>query len=105
MILNLALSGRNKTTILQLMAYHMIPRDAAWHGREFTKLYYDLVKRFIGPEAALQLRTAYSENKIKYRAKKQLSPEALVKLRKNAELMRERQGDAVLERMEDDYRV
>ena len=53
------------------------------HGREYAAIYLDLVRHFLGAEAARQLRASFKAHGVKHRPKRVLSPEQL-------EVMRER---------------
>lgn len=101
----LALDKYDDLELLKCMAWHMIEPDAAWHGREFAKLYLELVQRFVDPDAATELRGLYVEHGVKYRAKRVLSPEALVAAQARAATLVDARAEAVVSRMEDDYRV
>lgn len=56
-------------------------RRFAWHGREYAGNLLKLVRHFLGKEAHDNLRTAFRNHGVKYKAKRHLSPEAIDKLR------------------------
>lgn len=53
--------------MLHELAHAVIPRHAAWHGREFAAVFLALVRRFMGAEAATALRASFREHGVKAR--------------------------------------
>jgi putative metallohydrolase (TIGR04338 family) len=57
---------RDKATILHELAHLLVkPTDQPPHGREFCAIYLELVKRFIGPEAAKGLKAEFKNGRAK----------------------------------------
>ena len=64
-----------KTTIpnlLKIYAHILQPSNTAWHGREYCKILLDLVERWTGIDDD-SLRVHFTNEKVKYRLKRQLS--------------------------------
>ncbi len=59
--------SRTRLVILHEIAHVCQPRISAGHGREYCKVYLALVKKWIGKEASLALKTAFDEHGVKYR--------------------------------------
>lgn len=64
---------------------HVIQTERPAHGRQFARIYLDLVRRFIGPEAARELKRAYVQKHVKSTKKRKSTskgnPEALKRYR------------------------
>lgn len=91
--------------ILKVLAWVMIPREAAYHGREFAKLYCELVTRFDSPDAGLQLKALYKEHRIKWQAKRKISPERMAQLKAQGEALADHRSEHAVAKLEDTYRV
>lgn len=60
-------STRDRLTILHELAHLMVPERPA-HGRTFVQVHLDLVRRWIGHDAWRDLREAYQQQRVKWRA-------------------------------------
>lgn len=88
--------SRIKLVILHELAHIAISRTmsspteiktVAAHGREFCKVYLGLVRHYMGKKAHDELRDSFKAHRVKYKDKKQLSPETLAKLRERGKLL------------------
>ena len=66
--------GLTKRTALHEAA-HVIAGARARHGRDWARVFLDLMRHFMGPEAAAKLREQFVERNVKHRAKRTISPE------------------------------
>lgn len=57
---------RSKWVVVHEAAHVLAPRDAAYHGREFCRVYLHLVKLFFGQDAQNKLKAAMKKHKCKY---------------------------------------
>ncbi len=67
--INMPRWSRFKLCILHEFAHAVqtrVARGSAWHGREFCKIYIAFVKKWIGAEAAEELKQAFKTHKAKY---------------------------------------
>ncbi len=82
--INLPLWARTYWVTLHEIA-HVIQTEHPAHGRQYARIYLDLVRRFIDPEAAKKLKTAYIEKGVKSTKKRKATssgnPEALKRYR------------------------
>lgn len=72
--------SRTKWIVLHEIA-HVVQTEWPAHGRQFARIYLDLVRRFIAPEAAQELKRAYIEKHVRSSKKRVATsagnPEAL----------------------------
>lgn len=61
--------ARNRWIMLHEIA-HVFQTEEPSHGRQFARIYLDLVKRWISPGASKLLRDSYRTHKVKYMAKR-----------------------------------
>jgi putative metallohydrolase (TIGR04338 family) len=75
--------ARNETTILHEVAHAVKPAGIweAAHGREYAARYLLLVQHYLGRETAQRLRQSFRLHRVKYTPKRQMTPEALERLR------------------------
>lgn len=91
--------ARKELVVLHELGHVLTYQGArtASHGREFAAAYLGLVQRFMGGMAARELKAAFKRHRVRYRPKRQLSPERLAALRERfqAFLARKKNGAAV----------
>ena len=83
--ISLPMWSRYRLVILHEVA-HVLQRERPWHGRQFTQIFLDLVRRWIGKPAYTELRAAFRKHRVKVGKKRkcgnvQGNPEALRKYR------------------------
>lgn len=71
--------ARCERIILHEAAHCITP--GKMHGREFAAAYLELVTRMMGKDAGAALRLAFREGGVRYKPKRQLTPEQLERLR------------------------
>jgi len=60
---------------------HLLERSGAWHGREWARVYVEIVQHFLGVERANKLRAEFRAGKVKYTKPRQYTPEQREALR------------------------
>lgn len=73
--INLPQWAFNEFTILHELCHHTISYDNASHGREFCRNLLVLIKRFLGSEYEQTFRECFKITGVKWRKKRNLSPE------------------------------
>ncbi len=63
-VIKLPLWGRTRPVILHELAHHLAGLEAK-HGPDFARAYLDLVRRWIGRDAAARLRAEYRAGRVK----------------------------------------
>jgi putative metallohydrolase (TIGR04338 family) len=66
----------HKATVLHELAHHYAPR-AEKHGREFARVYVELVRRYLGSNYARELRERFRARGVKHTRPRKLSAQAL----------------------------
>jgi len=76
--------SRTKLIVLHEVA-HAIQTESPSHGRQYARIYLDLVTRFIGPEAGRQLKAAYVKHHVRSNPKRPTTfagdPQQLIAMR------------------------
>lgn len=72
----------NEPKILRNIAFRLIKSDQAWHGREMCEIYMMLVRRFLGVNIAEELKTAFKQNRVKFRPKRKMSESQIAAAKK-----------------------
>lgn len=79
-VIDLGVWARRKSVILHEIAHHLnrANRPAASHGWQFCAIYLDLVRHFLGKDAAAVLKSGFKAHRVRFtapRAKREISPE------------------------------
>lgn len=87
--LNLPRWSRNKVVILHELAHALTwhRETFAAHGREFAAVFLELVSHWLGVDAAKRLRAAFRAKRVRYRPKRQLTPEQREALRERGKAL------------------
>jgi putative metallohydrolase (TIGR04338 family) len=59
---------------LHELAHLATPNEVAWHGREFARVYLELVRRFMGEDSATLLRASFKNHRVKFRPARRRAP-------------------------------
>jgi len=77
----------NEWVVIHEAAHSLTRGDVAPHGREFCETYLDLVNEFLGKTWGDKLKASFKAHGVKFRAKRQLSPERLAQLRQQGKTL------------------
>lgn len=77
---------RNRLILLHELA-HCVTIGEVGHGRKYAEVYLKLVQHVMGKDVAARLKAAFKRNGVKFRPKRKLSPETLIKLRERGRLL------------------
>lgn len=77
---------RNRIVLLHELA-HCLTIGKVAHGREYAAVYLKLVQHVMGKEVAARLKAAFKAEGVRFRPKRKLSPETLIKLRERGRLL------------------
>jgi len=99
----------NQKRVLYRMAWIVARRKygvhISRHGRDFCRVYLEMVKRFMGPEAAATLKEEYKKNGIKHYKKKELTEEQKEVLRERMFVARQALMAKNVDALEENYEV
>ena len=65
-VMKLPRAGRYKHVVLHELAHHMQTERRPWHGKQFRRIYLDLVRRWMGHDAWELLRAEYKKRNVRY---------------------------------------